>query len=101
MHVLLYSKQQTKTNADFKKLARQIKIKSPKKFDNCLDNERYRGLVNQDIEDGAKLGITGTPGFFLGYLDHNSGKIHGEILSGALPYDSFQKNIEKYLKTKL
>jgi len=101
MHVLLYSNQKTQTKTDLKKLARQIKIKSTKKFDKCLENEKYRGLVNQDIEDGTKLGITGTPGFYLGYLDHNSGKILGEILSGAQPYDLFQKKIETYLKNKL
>jgi len=101
MHVLLYRSQKTKTKDDLKKLARQIKIKYPKKFDKCLENEIYRGLVNQDIEDGSKLGISGTPGFFLGYFDHNSGKIQGEILSGALPYDSFQRHIEKYLNKKL
>ena len=101
MHVLLYSNQKTHTKSDLKKLARQIKIKSPKKFDKCIENERYRGLVNQDIEDGTKLGISGTPGFYLGYFDHDSGKIQGEILSGAQPYDSFQKKIEIYLNNKL
>ena len=101
MHTLLYSNQKTQSIGDLKKLARQIKIKSPKKFDTCLSKERYRGLVNQDIEDGTKLGITGTPGFYLGYFDHNSGNIQGEILSGALPYDSFQKKIEQYLNSKL
>ena len=97
MHVLLYSNQKAQTKTDLKKYARDIKITSPKKFDNCIDSERYRGLVNQDIKDGAKLGITGTPGFFLGFFDHNSGKIKGEILSGALPYNSFKQKIEKYL----
>ena len=101
MHVLLYSNNKTHTKSDLKKLARQIKIKSAKKFDKCLDNEKYRGLVNQDIEDGSKLGISGTPGFFLGYFDHNSGKIKGEILAGALPYDSFQEKIDNYLNKKL
>ena len=97
MHTLLYSNQEAQTKIDLKKYARDIKIKSPKKFDNCLDSERYRGLVNQDIKDGAELGISGTPGFFLGLFNHNTGKIKGEILSGALPYNSFKQKIEKYL----
>jgi len=101
MHVLLYSNQKSQSKSDLKKLARQIKIRSPKKFNKCLDNEKYRGLVNQDLEDGTKLGITGTPGFFLGYFNNHSGEIQGEILSGALPYDSLQKEIERYLKNKL
>jgi Protein-disulfide isomerase len=40
-----------------------------KKFDQCLDSDRYRGLVIQDMEDGAGLGISGTPGFFIGRYD--------------------------------
>ena len=101
MHLLLYSSQKSQTKSDLKKLARQIKLKSLKKFDKCLDNEKYRGLINQDIKDASELGISGTPGFFLGHFDHKSGKIRGEILSGALPYNSFKKNIKKYLKNNL
>lgn len=97
MHLLLYSNQNAQKKNDLKKYAREIKLKSTKKFDQCLDSERYRGLVNQDIEDATELGITGTPAFFLGQFDHNSGKIEGEILSGALPYSSFQQSLEKYL----
>ncbi len=101
MHYLLYSGTKSQTKSDLKKLARQIKIKSIKKFDKCLENEKYRGLIIQDIEDAAELGITGTPGFFLGHFDYKSGNIKGEILSGALPYNSFKESIEKYLKDNL
>ena len=82
---------------NLKNYAREIKIKSPVKFDECLDNEKYRGLVDQDMKDGANLGITGTPGFFVGLFNPKSGEIQGEVLSGAQPYDAFQKTLEKYL----
>ena len=101
MHHLLYSGKKSQTKSDLKQLARKIKIRSTKTFDNCLENEKYRGLINQDIEDASKLGITGTPGFFLGHFDHKSGNVKGEILSGALPYNSFKESIEKYLKDSL
>jgi len=39
-----------------------------------LDNEKYRGLVDQDMKDGANLGITGTPGFFVGLFNPKSEK---------------------------
>ena len=41
------------------------------------------------MKDGANLGITGTPGFFVGLFNSKSGEIQGEVLSGAQPYDAF------------
>ena len=96
-HQLLYSRQKEHDKEDLKKYAREIKVKDPMKFDKCLDNEKYRGLVNQDMKDGSILGITGTPGFFVGHFNAKSGEIRGEVLSGAQPYDIFQKTLEKYL----
>ncbi|MEC7631327.1 MAG: DsbA family protein, partial [SAR324 cluster bacterium] len=80
-----------------KKYARQIGIKNKKKFDQCLDSDRYRGLVNQDMEDGAGLGISGTPGFFIGRYDSVNRRIKGELLSGAQPLSAFENLIAKYL----
>ena len=97
IHGILYLRQKAQDKEDLKNYAREIKIKSPVKFDECLDNEKYRGLVDQDMKDGANLGITGTPGFFVGLFNPKSGEIQGEVLSGAQPYDAFQQTLEKYL----
>ena len=99
-HQLLYSHQKAQDNEKLKKYAREIKVKYPVKFDECLDNEKYRGLVNQDMKDGSILGITGTPGFFVGLFNPKSGEIQGEVLSGAQPYDAFRQALEKYLTQK-
>ena len=100
LHMLLYENPRSQTLDDLKKYARDIKIKSPSKFDQCLDSERYRGLVNQDMKDGAELGITGTPGFFVGLFDNKSGEIQGELLSGAQPYSTFRQTLDKYLSRR-
>jgi len=100
LHKLLYENPRAQTLDDLKEYARDIKIKSPAKFDQCLDNERYRGLVNQDMKDGAELGITGTPGFFVGLFDSKSGEIQGEVLSGAQPYSTFKQTLDKYLSRR-
>jgi len=97
IHRILYSRQKAQDKEELKKYAREIKVKYPAKFDECLDSEKYRGLVNQDMKDGANLGITGTPGFFVGLFNPKSGEIQGEVLSGAQPYDAFQQALEKYL----
>ena len=100
LHKLLYENPRAQTLDDLKEYARDIKIKSPAKFDQCLDSERYRGLVNQDMKDGAELGITGTPGFFVGLFDSKSGEIQGEVLSGAQPYSTFKQTLDKYLSRR-
>ncbi len=96
-HLLLFSRQKAQTSSDLKKYARKIKISSPEKFDKCLDSEKFRGLVEQDISDGSKLGITGTPGFLVGTFNPKTGEIKGEVLSGAQPYNVFKKTLDKYL----
>ena len=97
LHLLLYSRQKAQTSDDLKKYAREIKVKSPEKFDKCLDSEKFRGLVQQDFSDGSKLGITGTPGFLVGAFNPKTGEIKGEVLSGAQPYNVFKKTLDKYL----
>jgi len=97
LHLLLFLRQNAQTSVDLKKYAREIKIKSPEKFDKCLESEKFRGLVQEDIRDGSMLGITGTPGFLVGVFNSKTGEIKGEILSGAQPYNVFKKTLDKYL----
>ena len=97
LHLLLFSRQKAQTSADLKKYARKIKVSSPEKFDKCLDSEKFRGLVEQDIRDGSRLGITGTPGFLIGAFNPKTGVIKGEVLSGAQTYNVFKKTLDKYL----
>ena len=97
LHLLLYIRQKAQTSTDLKNYAREIKVRSPEKFDKCLDSEKFRGMVEQDIKDGSKLGITGTPGFLIGAFNPNTGEIKGEVLSGAQPYNVFKKTMDKYL----
>lgn len=56
-------------------------------FDQCLDSHKYRAAVNADIEAGSKVGVTGTPTFF----------INGEVLVGNQPLGDFQRVIEREL----
>ena len=97
IHATLFQNPKAQTIDKLKEYARNIKIKSPLEFDQCLDKEKYRGLVDQDLKDGSDLGITGTPGFFVGLFDSKSGEIQGEVLSGAQPYKAFKQAIDKYL----
>jgi len=53
----------------------------------CLDDNRYLEEVQIDLLDGQLEGVRGTPGFF----------VNGQFLSGAQPYQLFERLIQKEL----
>lgn len=53
----------------------------------CLDENRYSEEVEFDILDGQLEGVRGTPGFF----------INGQFISGAQPYQLFERIIQREL----
>jgi protein-disulfide isomerase len=58
------------------------------KFQDCLSSGRHAGQVQADFEAGQKVGVTGTPGFF----------VNGRFLGGALPVDAFSKIIDEEIE---
>lgn len=61
-----------------------------KRFDACLDSGRMAAVVLRDQAAGGKLGVSGTPAFF----------INGVMLSGAQPEEAFRRIIDDELKAK-
>lgn len=49
----------------------------------CLESGRYSDEVNADLAEGQRLGVNGTPGFF----------VNGYPVPGAQPYEVFQQVI--------
>jgi len=70
----------------FKKYAQDLGLDA-EKFNACLDSDKYREEVLKDLGDGQKLGVTGTPTFF----------INGKMLVGAQPFEAFKQIIEEEL----
>ncbi len=61
-----------------------------KQFQVCLDSGRYQSSIAQDLQEGARAGVTGTPGFF----------VNGIFVSGAQPPSVFEKIIESELAAR-
>ena len=59
-------------------------------FNTCFDSGQFRAAVQKDVEEGQKVGVTGTPAFF----------INGRFLNGAQPYENFQAIIDEELAGK-
>jgi len=56
-------------------------------FDQCYGSGKFRAAVQKDLNDGAQLGLTGTPTFF----------INGREISGAQPVEAFAAIIDEEL----
>ncbi len=67
------------------------------KFKQCLDSEKYKDEVQNDLADAQKYGATGTPTFFIG-KNTDSGEFEGEMVVGAQPYAVIKAVIDKYLE---
>lgn len=64
----------------------------------CMDDPSKVAEVNKDMEEGKKYGVRGTPSYFIGKTTDN-GEIEGTFIRGAQPYNVFQEEIDKQLKT--
>jgi protein-disulfide isomerase len=63
------------------------------KFSECLNSERYSARVQEDLEEGSRIGISGTPGTVV--LNNESGAVR--LVSGAVPLESLAEAIEQVL----
>jgi len=67
-------------------------------FDKCLDSGRYAAEIRAGESDAAKIGVQGTPTFFLGVADHDGKAIsHVERFDGAVDYATLKKAIDHLL----
>jgi protein-disulfide isomerase len=56
-------------------------------FNSCLDSDKFKDKVDEDLADGTKAGVNGTPATF----------VNGILISGAVPYDQFKTQIDSAL----
>lgn len=59
-------------------------------FRKCTDSDKFRTLVQKDESEGERLGVQGTPAFF----------INGRLFSGAQPAEDFARIIDEELNKR-
>jgi len=57
------------------------------KWNDCFDNKKTAPQVEAQMQEGASVGVRGTPGFI----------INGRLVSGAQPFDAFKNIIDDEL----
>ena len=97
LHALLFKNQKNQFVEDLIGYADEIGLENVDQYEKCIVEEKYRSRVLEDMKAGQEAGVTGTPGFLIGTFDPKSGRVRGELLSGARPLQDFKKALEKYL----
>jgi protein-disulfide isomerase len=85
-HDLLFANAPKAAQDDLKHYAEQSDL-DLSKFDSCLLQNTHRDSIQRDIDEITKLGMSGTPAFF----------INGRPLSGAQPLEKFVQVIDEEL----
>ena len=86
MHDRLFENQAKLAPADLKEHAVALSLDAAA-FNQCLDSGKYTPEWRRDAEEASKLGLSGTPAFF----------VNGRLLSGAQPYEAFVQVIDEEL----
>ncbi len=91
MHDQLFAAQQLWANnsdaaAVFSGIAGQLGLDLAS-FEACMTDHTHQSQVLADLDEGAALGVRGTPAFF----------INGYFLSGAQPYSTFESAVNSLL----
>ncbi|WNG56368.1 thioredoxin domain-containing protein [Archangium gephyra] len=89
MHDKLFANQKALEVPALKGYAKELSLDTGK-FDKCLDSGEKGAIVQADLAEGKKVGVNGTPAFF----------INGILLSGAQPFDEFKSVIDAELQAK-
>lgn len=88
-HDLAFKNQDKLDTANLAKYAKEAGA-DEKKFKECFDAHKFASAVQQDMEYGEKIGVKSTPTFF----------VNGQLISGAVPIESFSEVIDDELAAK-
>lgn len=94
MHDKIFGNQSAMAVGDLKKYAADLVLDTDS-FNKCLDSGEYKDEVKKDFQDGTKVGISGTPTFFIGSKEKGF-----EKLVGAQPFSAFEQVIEGLIGNK-
>ena len=88
-HDKLFANQGKLKKEDLIQYARDLKL-DVKRFEDAVNNSKFKPGVDADSSEAAALGVSGTPAFF----------VNGHFLSGAQPFEGFAKAINAELTAK-
>lgn len=85
-HDKLYAYTPKASVEDLNRYAKEVGLNGGN-FEQCIASGKFRGAVQKDLSEGAALGLTGTPVFF----------VNGREITGAQPIEAFAAIIDDEL----
>lgn len=100
MHDSLFAKQNALSDPALLDLAKTLGLDT-QKFGECFSSDRYKEEIQKSITEAQKLGVQGTPTFFIGTIDANGDVVNiSKRINGAKPYADFQAALDEALASK-
>jgi len=93
-HVMIVNAEALKAD-NLATYATTVKMDVPK-FKGCLESDKFKAQIDQDIAEGGVAGVQGTPSFVIGRLEND--KLEGVRMVGAMPYAQFDAKIQEMLE---
>ena len=99
MHDRLFADQKSLGLKDLSDHAKVLGL-DMRNFEQCLNSGKHATEIRNDMAEGQKAGVRGTPTFFLGLTEPNDPKVKTlRAIRGAQPYAAFKEAIDSLLGT--
>jgi protein-disulfide isomerase len=95
MHDQLFANQRQLGTKLYTDLAAQLHLDT-KRFGACLKEAKFKGRLSDEVKYGLKIGIEGTPAFFIGRIEGDK-LVDVKSIVGAQPANVFANLIDSYL----
>jgi protein-disulfide isomerase len=100
MHDSLYAKQTGLSDPALVDRAQKLELDATK-FTECLSGKKYADELQNNVAEAEKMGIDGTPTFFLGTIGSDDDVVSiSKKIDGARPYQAFQSILDELLASK-
>lgn len=82
----LFANQDSLSDEYYAEVASKLKLNTSK-FNDCYESKKYASEVTEDTSSGRTAGVSGTPATF----------INGQLVSGAVPFETLKQVIDAEL----
>jgi protein-disulfide isomerase len=99
MHDKLFANQTSLGESDIEHYAQDLGLDTSA-FDRCLASDKYTDAIRKSLTDAERMGVDGTPTFFLGIAGPNGEIAVKTSIVGEYPYETFKTDIDELLDLK-
>jgi predicted DsbA family dithiol-disulfide isomerase len=96
MHDRLFANQRQLGPDDLARYAKALGLDMTA-FERCIATGEHADAIRKDLAEAQRLGVTGTPTFFIAVTGPSGSEMKATRLVGAQPYSAFKALIDRLL----